>query len=106
MAIVQQHKDPYLTRWLGLKSLGELEAIPGVEPTASHLSELLEGLKRTPARLILRPAYFSPRPSEWLAGRAHIPAVELPFTVGGSPAAQDLFGLYEDTLDRILAAAQ
>lgn len=101
MAVVQQHKDPYLIRWLGLTSLGELEAIPGVEPTASHLSELLELFKQTPARMILRPAYFSPRPSEWLAARAHIPVVELPFTVGGSPAAQDLFGLYQDTLDRI-----
>jgi zinc/manganese transport system substrate-binding protein len=31
--------------------------------------------------------------------------VKLPFTVGGSDAAKDLFGLYDDTLARLLAAA-
>jgi zinc/manganese transport system substrate-binding protein len=106
VTVVQQHKDPYVVRWLGLRSLGELEPVPGVEPTASHLTELLGLFRTNPARMILRPAYFSPRPSEWLAERARIPAVILPFTVGGTPAAQDLFGLYQDTLDRILAAAK
>jgi zinc/manganese transport system substrate-binding protein len=106
LGIVQQHKDPYLVKWLGLKSLGELETVPGAEPTASHLAELLALLRTNPARMILRPAYFSPRPSEWLAERAGIPAVVLPFTVGGTSQAKDLFGLYEDTLNRILEAAK
>ena len=35
--------------------------------------------------------------------RAGIPAVLLPYTVGGSDRAKDLFGLYEDTLARLLA---
>ena len=35
-----------------------------------------------------------------------IPAVTLPFTVGGSDKAKDLFGLYDDTLARLLAAAR
>lgn len=106
LPVVQQHRNPYLVNWLGLRSVGELEAIPGVEPSAAHLSGLLDRLKQTPARMILRPAYFSPRPSAWLAERARLPVVELPFTVGGSPAAGDLFGLYQDTLDRILAATR
>lgn len=106
LPVVQQHRDPYLRAWLGLRSLGELEAVPGVEPSASHLSELLQRLQRTPARMILRPAYFSPRPAQWLAQRADIPVVELPHSVGGSPAARDLFGLYDDTLARILEAAR
>lgn len=105
LPVVQQHRNPYLMNWLGLQSVGELEAVPGVEPSAAHLAGLLARLNQTPARLILRPAYFSPRPSAWLAQRARIPAVELPYTVGGSPAAGDLFGLYQDTLERILAAA-
>ncbi len=106
MAVVQQHRDPYLRAWLGLLSVGELESIPGVEPTAAHLSALLARLDQTPARMILRPIYFSPRPGAWLAERARIPVVELPFTVGGTPGARDLFGLYEDTLNRILEAAR
>jgi zinc/manganese transport system substrate-binding protein len=32
--------------------------------------------------------------------------VVLPYTVGGSERARDLFGLYDDTLARLLAVAK
>jgi zinc/manganese transport system substrate-binding protein len=32
--------------------------------------------------------------------------VTLPFTVGGTEQAKDLFGLYEDTIQRLLAGAR
>jgi zinc/manganese transport system substrate-binding protein len=105
-SVVTHHRNlSYLADWLGLTVIGELEPKPGMEPTASHLAELLETLKATPARMVLRAAYESPKASEWLAGRASIPAVELPYTVGGSPGAKDLFGLFDDTLNRLLQAA-
>ena len=34
--------------------------------------------------------------------RSGIPAVMLPFTVGGSPEAGDLYGLFDDTIRRLL----
>ncbi|MGD9983978.1 MAG: metal ABC transporter substrate-binding protein [Porticoccaceae bacterium] len=105
-SMVTHHRNlSYLADWLGLQVIGELEPKPGMEPTAGHLAELLETLKATPARMVLRAAYESPKASEWLASRANIPAVELPYTVGGSPGAQDLFGLFDDTLTRLLQAA-
>ena len=105
-SVVTHHRNlSYLADWLGLTVIGELEPKPGMEPTASHLAELLETLKATPARMVLRAAYESPKASEWLASRANIPAVELPYTVGGSPGAKDLFGLFDDTLNRLLQAA-
>jgi zinc/manganese transport system substrate-binding protein len=104
--VVVHHRNwSYLVDWLGLTVIGELEPKPGMEPTASHLAELLETLKATPARMVLRAAYESPKASAWLASRANIPAVELPYTVGGSPGAKDLFGLFDDTLARLLQAA-
>ncbi len=104
--VVAHHKNlGYLADWLGLQVVGELEPKPGMEPTASHLAELLETLRATPARMVLRAAYESPKASEWLASRANIPAVELPYTVGGSAGAGDLFGLFDDTLNRLKPAA-
>jgi zinc/manganese transport system substrate-binding protein len=104
--VLAHHRNwGYLADWLGLTIIGELEPRPGMEPTASHLAELLETLKTTPARMVLRTAYESPKASEWLAGRANIPALELPYTVGGSAGAKDLFGLFDDTLSRLLQAA-
>lgn len=103
--VLVQHKSfPYLIGWLGMAEVGALEPKPGVEPAPGHLEALLAGLKQRPARLILRAAYNDPRASEWLAERARIPAVALPFTVGGNEAAGDLFGLFDDTVQRLLQA--
>jgi zinc/manganese transport system substrate-binding protein len=103
--VVVQHKGfTYLEAWLGLNEIAALEPKPGIEPTTSHLSEVLATLQRTPAKMILRAAYQSDRPSQWLAERAKIPAVTLPFTVGGTEGAKDLFGLFDDTIARLLKA--
>ncbi len=100
---VQHRSFAYMADWLGIKELGALEAKPGVEPGSSHLAGLLERQKATPARMILRAAYSRPTAADWLGERAGIPVVVLPFTVGGSPAATDLVGLFDDTVQRLLA---
>jgi len=107
MPVVVHHRDfTYLLHWLGMREVGALEPKPGLPPSTASLTELLGKLKQTPARAVLRAAYSDPRPSEWLAQRAGIAAVMLPYTVGGSEKAKDLFGLYEDTLARLLAIAR
>ncbi|NMF90064.1 zinc ABC transporter solute-binding protein [Aromatoleum petrolei] len=103
--VVSQHKAfTYLYDWLGLKEVAVLEPKPGVEPTASHLQGVLSALKGTPVRMVIHAAYQDPRASEWLNTNAGVPAVKLPFTVGGSEGAKDLFGLFDDTVARLLAA--
>ena len=103
--VVSQHKAfVYLYDWLGLKEVAVLEPKPGVEPTASHLQAVLSTLKSTPARMVLYSAYQDPRPSEWLSKNAGIPVVKIPFTVGGTDGAKDLFSLFDDTVTRLLAA--
>lgn len=105
MAVVVHHRAfAYLEDWLGLRQVGSLEPKPGVEPTAAHLAALLAQQQGQPARAVLRSVYNDPRGAAWLAERAGIPVVVLPFTVGGSDAAGDLFGLYDDTVQRLLAA--
>ncbi len=104
-AVASQHKGfAYLYDWLGLKEVAVLEARPGVEPTVSHLQGVLATLKSQPARMVIHAAYQDGRASEWLSKNAGLPVVKLPFTVGGSDGAKDLFGLFDDTLARLLAA--
>jgi len=105
--LVVYHKNlTYLIHWLGMREAGNLEPKPGLPPTTPHLSELLAALKQNPAKAVVRTAYNDPRAAEWLAERAGIPSVLVPFTVGGTEGAKDLFGLYEDTLARLLAAVK
>ena len=105
--IVVYHKDmSYFINWMGMREAGSLEPKPGLPPTPSHLADLVERMKRDPAKVVVYSAYNSPKAAEFLAERTGIPAVMLPFTVGGSEKAKDLFGLFDDTIGRLLAAVK
>jgi zinc/manganese transport system substrate-binding protein len=88
-----------------MKETAALEPKPGVEPTAASLSEILAQQQRQPAKMVIRAAYQSDRASQWMAERAHIPAVALPFTVGGDASARDLTSMFDDTIARLVSAA-
>jgi zinc/manganese transport system substrate-binding protein len=105
-AVVSQHKAfVYLYDWLGLKEVAVLEPRPGVEPTVSHLQGVLATLKASPAHMVLYAAYQDSRSSDWLSKNATgVVAVKIPFTVGGTDGAKDLFGLFDDTVARLLSA--
>jgi zinc/manganese transport system substrate-binding protein len=107
MPIVVHHKSwAYLNQWLGLKEIGTLEPRPGVPPGSSHLAELLETLKVTPAKAVIRAPYQDPRASEWLSKQVPgLVMIEMPFTVGGNTQATDLFGLFDSSI-ALLKGAQ
>lgn len=106
-SIIVQHKSwVYLEDWLGMKEVATLEVKPGVPATTSHLTQLLSLVKTKPVQAIIYAAYQNPRSAEWLSGKSGIPAVKLPFTVGGSKQANDLFGLFDDTIARLTAVTK
>jgi zinc/manganese transport system substrate-binding protein len=107
LRMVSTHKDwSYLNRWLGMTQVAALEPKPGIPPTASHLAAVLEGLKAQPAELIAIAAYQDRKPAEWLSQRTGTPIVVLPFSVGGDPGAEDLFKLFDVTIDKLLQATK
>ena len=105
--VITHHKSwVYLERWLGLVEAANLEAIPGLPPTAGHLAQLVSRFEHGGAEFIVRSPYQDKRASNWLSERTGIPSVELPLTVGGSDQATDLFSLFDDIIDRLLGALQ
>jgi zinc/manganese transport system substrate-binding protein len=102
-AVVVYHKDwVYLLNWLGMTEAATIEPKPGVPPGTAYLAQLLDDIPRKSVRMILYAAYQEPRPANYVAEKSGLPAVMLPFTVGGTDAAGDLSGFYEDTLQRLL----
>jgi len=107
LTVVVIHKDQvYLCRWLAMREMAAIEPKPGVPPSAGYLAELVTKLSANPPRVILRNAYNDPKAVEWLAGKINVPILTLPFSVGGTPEAKDLFGLFDDTLNRLLGVAR
>src|SRR5690606_29754518 len=102
-AVIVHHASwVYLLDWLGMRRVGTLEPKPGVPPTSSHLSGLVDLASHGEAIAILSAAYQDRKPAAWLAARSGIPDLVLPFTVGGDDRSTDLFGLYDSTLDKLL----
>jgi len=100
--IVPYHKDSvYLIHWLGMVEVMNIEPKPGIPPSAGHLSELVGRLQGGAADAIVRSAYQDPKAAVWLSEKTRIPVIELPYTVGGTPGAKDLFGLFDDSIARL-----
>jgi zinc/manganese transport system substrate-binding protein len=106
-ALVEHHKGfTYLINWLGMREVGDLEPKPGIPPTTSHLAGLVEQMKQAPAKMIVYSSYDDPKAAQFLSQRTGIPSVMLPFTVGGSDKAKDLFGYFDDIVARLLGPLQ
>jgi zinc/manganese transport system substrate-binding protein len=103
---VQHTSWVYLENWLGLKRIVALEPKPGVPASSGYLAEVLGKLQAQPVKMIIRAAYEDDRASTFVSERAKVPAVLLPFTVGGTDAAKDLFSLYDDTIKRMKDAVK
>jgi zinc/manganese transport system substrate-binding protein len=105
--VVVYHKDmSYFINWAGMREAASLEPKPGIPPTPAHLADLVERMKRSPAKAVVYSPYNSPRAAEFLSEQTKIPVVPLPFTVGGSEKAKDLFGLFDDMIARLLAVVK
>ncbi|MDH3645959.1 MAG: zinc ABC transporter substrate-binding protein [Gammaproteobacteria bacterium] len=105
--VITHHKSwVYLERWLELIEVANLEAIPGLPPTAGHISNLVSRFESNGADFIIRAPYQDKRASLWLSERTGIPAVELPLTVGGTEGATDLFSLFDEIVGILLGASQ
>jgi zinc/manganese transport system substrate-binding protein len=103
--VVHHDSWVYFTNWLGLKQVGALEPKPGVPPTARTWPSWCDA-KSSNTLAIVRAAYQDPKASQWLAERTAVPAVALPFSVGGDAQAKDLFGLFDSSIDKLLAAGK
>lgn len=100
--VVVIHRDQaYLCHWLGLVEVAAIEPKPGVPPSSSYLAELVTKLSAAPPKMILRNAYNDSKAVDWLSERIHVPVVLLPYSVGGTPGASDLFKLFDDTINRL-----
>jgi len=96
----------YLRDYLNLNQLATLEDKPGLPPTSGHLTDLLKKMQVKPAEVIFHAAYQPDKATFWLSKRTGIAAVTLPFTVGGTKQASNLYNLYEDTFNRLLKVVQ
>ena len=98
--VIVYHKSwSYLLSWLKIDAIASLEPKPGLPPTASHLEKILSSIKdHKKIDAILVAPFENDKAAKWLSEKSGIPIIYLPFTVGGSDNAHDLFSLFDETL--------
>ena len=102
---ITHHKSwVYLLRWLGIEEVANLEAVPGLPPSAAHLGKLTSRFADGGADVIIRAPYQHAKASEWLEERTGIPSLVLPLTIGGSDTATDLYAWFDDIIRRLIEA--
>ncbi len=104
VTVIPYHKGwAYLFGWLGIKEGGTIEPKPGVPPGGAYLTQLLDQIPKIDAKMVIHAAYEDPKGAAFVAEKAKLPMVTLPFTVGGTEEAKDLRSLFDETVKRLLA---
>lgn len=97
--LIVYHKNfSYLLDWLKMQEAVNLEEKSGVPPSSSHLEQVLQIAKTNEIAAIVRSPYSPNDAAEWLAEKTQIPALVLPYTVGGNDDAVDLYSLFDETI--------
>ncbi len=91
----------YFSGAFGITVAGYIEPRPGIEPTASHNSELINLIKTHHIKAILREPYYSARTPESIARQTGATVYEAPSSVGGTPEAKDYFSLFDALFSRL-----
>jgi zinc/manganese transport system substrate-binding protein len=102
--IVQHASWDYLIEFGQFQQVATIEQKPGIPATSGHLVQLVRQFNQTPASVIIHAAYQDAKASQWLSERTNIPTLTLPFTVGGSATATDLFSLFDETISLLTNA--
>jgi zinc/manganese transport system substrate-binding protein len=106
MNVIAQHDNMnYMFAWLGMNQVGIVELTPGQAPPPAHLAKVIDMIAHHKVRFIVNGLYEQSKSVAYVAERGKVPLARLAFTVGGTPAAKDLFTLFDDMIAGMLQAA-
>jgi zinc/manganese transport system substrate-binding protein len=85
----------YLANEFGFRFIGYLEPKPGIPPSAAHIEELIELMKREkPDAILVTPAYGKDE-AESLSSKTGVKVIVLPHDVGSLPGTDDLISFWD-----------
>jgi len=102
--VIAYHKNwVYFTDLLGLDVIDYVEPKPGIPPSARHVHDLIERVRREHVNVLLAASYFGPQRIQAIAERTGCTAVIVPMGPGDD-GPQDYFGLVDLWVDGLARA--
>ena len=103
--IVTYHRSwPNFVRRYGLNVIGYVEPKPGVPPSPSHTFELIKLMKAQKVKVILMEPYFDHKTPNSIAERTGAKVLVMYPSVGGTPALDDYFKLFDRNVAELVKA--
>ncbi len=100
--LVQYHESfDDLAHWLGMRVVANVEPVPGVPPSASHLEKLLKRLADQQVVMVIQEHFRDREATEWLAKQRQVKWQVLPSDVGAIAQSKDLFSWFNEIVDRL-----
>lgn len=94
----------YFTDRIGVDIVSYVERRPGIPPSASHVAELIELIRRDEIRVLWVADYFDERIPSLIADRTGAEFLYVPLYTQGSESAQDYFSLVQNWIDTMKTA--
>ena len=102
-SVITYHKSfSYLLKFLEINTLTTLEERPGIPPSARHLAKVVSIIERSPPLAVITAPFDPDGPNEWVAEKTDVRVITLPYTIGGTSEASDLFTLFDQTIKLLL----
>ena len=102
MKVVQYHElYNYFLKRYGIKSLDNLEPLPGIKPNSKHALKLVNEIREYHVKLILQDVYHEHKTAAFIAKKTGAKVVELPHDVGAVKGTQTLDRFYDTLVGRI-----
>jgi zinc/manganese transport system substrate-binding protein len=103
--IVTFHNSwPNFAKRFKLDVVGHIEPKPGIPPTPSHTLAVINLIQAQKVPVILVEPYFDKKTPQYIAGKSGATVVTFYPSVGGTPAIQDYFALFDVNIDNLTAA--
>ena len=93
----------FMEHW-GLNVIGYVEPKPGIPPSPQHTLEVIDGMKREGAKLIVVEPYFDLKTPQSIANQVGGKVMVLAPSVGGTKEATDYIQLFEYDVTQLAAA--
>jgi ABC-type Zn uptake system ZnuABC Zn-binding protein ZnuA len=104
-AVVAYHNSwPYFTRRFGIRVAGFIEPKPGIPPSPRDLVRAIELIRSQHIHAIIHTVYYDDKPSRFVAEKTGARMVTLATSVGGAPAVENYFDLFEHNVGLLIAA--
>jgi len=95
---------PYLLRWLEVEETERIMTVPGMEPSARRISEVIDRMKAERIGVILTMPQYSGKVPEMIAGETGAKVVRITPLLGALPGTETYLDMIRTDAERIAAS--